>query len=248
MEDPVPASPAAAPTTNWSLIIAAKAPEEQRRAALDRLCRLYWPPLYAYARRHGLMPADAEDATQEFFAKILAQDWLAQVDRNKGRFRGYLFQSMSFHLSETRRHHAAKKRGGGTAHIPIDTALAEERFVRQSGSPADPAASFDHAWACTVLDVALTDLAAEETKAGRGARLEVLKPFLTQAPTPGDYERLADRLGLARPSVAVLVHRLGKRYREIIRAVVADTLVDPADIDRELRHLLQSFGENPTGR
>lgn len=239
MQAPADASP---PTTNWSLIVAAQSSPEHRQAALARLCQLYWPPLYVFARRHGLAAADAEDATQGFFAKILAQDWLAQLDPQKGRFRGFLYQSMAFHLSELRRRQQAEKRGGGAQHVPLDADSAEQRYLT-TASPAgsDPAASFDFAWACTVLEHALARLAAEEAAAGRGVRWAALQPFLTKRPTPGDYDRLSRELGIARPTVAVWVHRLGRRHRELIRAVVADTLVDPTELDGELRHLLQSF-------
>lgn len=233
------------PDTSWSMIIAAKGDTARSRDALERFCRLYWPPLYAYARRRGLESADAEDATQEFFTKVIAQNWLAQVDANKGRFRGFLFQSMSFHLSDARKHRAAQKRGGGVPHVPLEIAAEEERFNRVGAGLADPASCFDYTWACTVLDLALERLTAEEKAAGRPERLDALRPFLTAPPTAGDYERLAHQLGLAKPTVAVLVHRLGKRYRELIRAVVSDTLADPADIDSELRHLLLSFSSSP---
>lgn len=247
MDSPTPAATGGLPSTHWTLIVAAQAPVEQRHAALAELCRLYWQPLYVFARRRGLTPADAEDATQGFFARILAQDWLAQVDRTKGRFRGFLFQSMTFHLSELRRHDAAQKRGGGAAHVSLDTETVEAAHLRAVGDGADPAASFDRVWACNVLDHALARLTAEEQKAGRGERLRALQGFLAQPPTPGDYERLARDLGIARPTVAVLVHRLAKRYRELIRAVVAETLAEPGELEGELRHLMQSFSrETPT--
>lgn len=243
MDSPANPRPQVAPETSWSLILAAQSSATDRRAALDRLCRLYWGPLYAYARRHGLNPADAEDATQDFFVRILADDWLDLVDRNKGRFRGYLYQSMSFHLSEARRHDAAQKRGGGAQHLSIERGPAEERFGRLAAATKDPAQAFDRAWTGTVLDLALTRLGEEEQAAGRTKRFEALRPFLTHPPSPGDYERLAESLGLVRATVAVHVHRLAKRYRELIRATVADTVADPTELDAELRHLLQSVSD-----
>ena len=246
-DDPANRRPKVAPETSWSLISAAQSPASDQRAALDKLCRIYWGPLYAFARRHGLSPADAEDATQDFFARILSDDWLALVNRNKGRFRGYLYQSMSFHLSEARRRDAAQKRGGGARHLSIDWAPAEQQFGRLAATAKDPAQAFDRAWAGTVLDVAMIRLAAEEKAADRTTRFEALRPFLTLQPTTGDYERLAAALGLARPTIAVTVHRLGKRYRELIRSVVAETVADPAELDGELRHLLLSVSEANAG-
>lgn len=238
--------PNAAPATSWSLITAAQSSATDRRAALDKLCRLYWGPLYAFARRHGLSPADAEDATQDFFLRILSDDWLALVDRSKGRFRGYLYQSMSFHLSEARRRDATQKRGGGARRLSIDWAPAEAQFARLAAKTMDPAQAFDHAWTGTVLEIAVTRLADEEGAAGRAARFVALRPFLTSQPTAGDYERLAERLGLARATVAVTVHRLGKRYRELIRSVVVETVANPEELEGELRHLLQSVSDaNP---
>lgn len=246
MDDSTIAPPSSPPTTNWSLILAAQSSDEQRAGALAKLCRLYWQPLYVFARRGGFAPADAEDATQDFFAKMLAQDWLAQLDPEKGRFRGFLYQSMSFHLSELRRHQQAEKRGGRAVHVPLDTEAAEQRYLAAaSPAGADPAAGFDLAWACTILDHALARLVAEEQAAGRQARFAALQPFLTRPPTSGDYNRLCGELGVARSTVAVLVHRLGRRYRELVRAVVADTLADPADLDAELRHLLRCFAGGP---
>jgi DNA-directed RNA polymerase specialized sigma24 family protein len=206
-----PGSPVTAPTTSWSLILTAQGSAGGGEAALNQLCRLYWQPLYVFARRRGLSAADAEEATQDFFARILAEDWLARVDRSKGRFRGFLFQSMTFHLSELGRHQRAQKRGGNIEHVPLEVESAEQRHLRAGGTARDPAASFDHVWACTVLDHALTQLASEENAAGRKERFDALRPHLVQPPSAGDYERLAAQLGLARPSVAVLVHRLGKR-------------------------------------
>ncbi|MCX6951065.1 MAG: sigma-70 family RNA polymerase sigma factor, partial [Verrucomicrobia bacterium] len=138
MQDrPAHPPPPAVPETSWSLIVAAQSSPTDRREALDRLCRRYWAPLYAFARRQGLNPADAEDATQDFFVRILSDDWLNLVDRTKGRFRGYLYQSMTFHLSEARRHDAAQKRGGGARHFSIDRGPAEEKFGRLATTTQD---------------------------------------------------------------------------------------------------------------
>lgn len=240
MDDPDPPVSSVAPATSWSLILAAQAPAADRHSALDRLCRLYWGPLYVFARRQGLAPADAEDATQDFFARILADDWLAQADRSKGRFRGFLYQSMTHHLADARRRSTARKRGGGARHESLDQQMAWEQQEKLATPGLDPAQAFDQAWAGTVLELAMNRLAREEEAAGRAERFAALRPFVTQPPTAGDYDRLATRLQLARPTVAVTVHRLGRRYRELIRAAVAETVANPADVEPELRHLLQA--------
>jgi len=227
-------------TTDWSVVVDAKADGPRKRRALEKLCRTYWRPVYAFVRRLGNDTEHAKDLTQAFFAHLLESDFFATADREHGRFRGYLRQSCRHFLGNEWQKRTAGKRGGGASVVPWEnlTATDEQQFA----TPADPAADFDRQWALALLRSAMERLEAEHATPAERRTFCLLRPYLTARPDPGDYERLAAQLGVTRGAVPVLVHRLGKRYQELIRAEVAATVAIRSDIDAELRHCLQALG------
>lgn len=225
--------------TAWSIVLAA-AHDESGGAALDRLCRRYWKPAYTFARRSGLERCDAEDATQDFFRHLFAGEWLKQADPDRGSFRAFLLTLMRNFLSNRRRHDHAQKRGGATPPLSLDTDACERELASLAATDADPARAYERAWAGCVLQAALDRLTAEQqTGAGGPARFDALRPYLTQSPAAGDYEHLSQTLGLTRNQIAVIIHRHSRRFAELIRSEVAETLVDRTELDLELRRLLE---------
>ena len=228
-------------STEWSVILEAKQNSADGRAALERLCRAYWLPVYGYLRRRGHAPADAEDLTQGFFAQLLESDFLERPDPAKGRFRGYLVGALRHYLSGHFERATAKKRGGGTNAVPWDSLDAEREFVAVDQPQADPSEVFERSWAYTLLARALSRLGEEQASAGRQRQFEVLKGFLSTTPTRGDYDRAAAQLDTTRTNVAVWVHRLNQRYAELVKLEVAATVRDPAEVKEEMQHLLRAL-------
>ncbi len=226
-------------STAWSMVLAAAA--EQSGPALDRLCRRYWRPAYVFARRSGLPHCDAEDATQEFFGRLLAGEWLKKADPSRGSFRAFLLTLMRNFLANRRRHDQALKRGGRQCRISLDTEGCERELAALAAAELDPARAYERAWADCVLQAALERLAAEQAEAGAAARFAALRPYLTRSPAPGDYERLGAELGLSRNQIAVSIHRCSRRFAELIRSEIAETLVDRRHLDLELRGLLDAM-------
>jgi DNA-directed RNA polymerase specialized sigma24 family protein len=229
-------------STEWSLVLAAST---EGGPALDRLCRLYWRPVYVYIRATGVARQEAEDATQEFFADMLRRDWLKLADRDRGSFRGFLRSSVRLFLNNRRRHAQAFKRGGGHTMLSLETEICEQELARQQASEADPAALYEHSWADCVVEAAVHRLTAEQERAGRSAVFVELRPFLTSAPTPGDYDRIASTFNVSPSQIAVWVHRLTRRFGELIRTEIAETLLDRAEVEAELRYLLQLVARKP---
>lgn len=240
--------------TPWSTVLLARSDSPTRRAALERLCRAYWPPVYAFVRRRGFSPEDAQDLTQGFFFSILTENFFDRAEPEKGRFRGYLAGALRWYLNDHRDRLAAWKRGGRTTLVPLDAFLAAERQLgaaanssagSDSGSGSadgtDPAREFDRRWAQTLLESALARLAQEQTTAGRSRHFSALQGFLVDPPAKGDYERVAATLGLTRTHVAVLVHRLHQRLGEILQLHVSATVANPADVRDELQQLLRTL-------
>ena len=223
-------------STEWSLVLAAST---EGGPALDRLCRVYWRPVYVYIRAAGVARNEAEDTTQEFFADMLRRDWLKLADRERGSFRGFLRSSVRFFVSNLRRETQTQKRGGGEPTMPLETEECERELARWSSGQIDPAALYEQVWANCVLDAALARLASEQVKAGNGESFEQLRPYLTCPPAPGDYARIAEKFQLPPGQIALRVHRLTQRFAEVIRTEVAATLTDPSDLETELRHLLR---------
>lgn len=226
-------------TTDWSAVVDAKANGPRKRHALEKLCRIYWRPVYAFVRRLGNDPEHAKDLTQAFFAHLLASDFFANADREQGRFRGYLSQSCRHFLGNEWQKRTAEKRGGGADVVPWEKLTADDE--QQFATPADPAADFDRQWALALLRSAMERLAAEHTTPAERHTFDLLRPYLTARPAPGEYEKLAAQLGVTRGTVPVLVHRLGKRYQELIRAEVGATVASRTDIDDELRYCLKAI-------
>ncbi len=226
-------------TTHWSVVLrAAQVGMPGVQEALETLCRLYWYPLYAYVRRRGYGPEEAQDLTQGFFAQILQRNDVAQADRNKGRFRSFLLGAMNHFLAyEWRKAHAAK-RGGGRTFIALDDPAVEERYRRESSSDVTPERAYERRWAVTLFDRALTRLQTEWNSAGKGAQFDALKRFLSDEAGEGEYAEVAKGLQMTPGAVAVAVHRLRQSYRETVRDEVAQTVSGPEELEDELRHLL----------
>jgi RNA polymerase sigma factor (sigma-70 family) len=227
------------PTTRWSLIVAAAGTSAGRRAALAELCKLYWPPAYAFVRRSGHGPEDALDLTQSFFARMLEHNDLASFDPQRGRFRSWLLGALKNFLANERRHAQAQKRGGGAALLPIDALDAERRYAREPADLLTPERVYERRWALTLLEHVLGRLEQEHAAQDKGERFERLKGFLV-----GDepsYEALASQLGESAGALRVQVHRLRRRYRDLLRDEIAETVEDPAGVDDELRHLLAAL-------
>jgi len=230
-------------TTRWSVVIAAQQePTGVADEALETLCRTYWYPLYAYVRRAGRGAHDAQDLTQEFFARLLAKEWLNSADRGKGRFRTFLLVAMKRFLAKEWQREHAQKRGGAFLFVPINPEGAEERYAAEPG--LEPDAVYERRWALTLLDSALDSLAREFRSAGKEREFELLKPWLTAERGEIPYGELASAMGTTEGAARVAVHRLRKRFREVFRAIIAETVADANEIPDELQHLAAVLGSS----
>jgi RNA polymerase sigma-70 factor (ECF subfamily) len=226
-------------TTHWSLISRATTPSPEGSAALEALCRAYWFPVYAFARKHGCSPTDAEDVTQDFFAEIVQSQFLQRADRDRGRFRSYLLSAVRRRIINAQERANAQKRGGSATVVSIDEPIAEKLFLEIDDPGLDPSETYERSWALTVLQRARQRLREEQAAVGRLPEFEALEPYLSSPPAEGEYAALASSLNIARNGVAVAVHRLGRSYRKMVRDEIADTVEDPAEVGDELNHLLK---------
>jgi RNA polymerase sigma factor (sigma-70 family) len=227
-------------TTNWSVILRAAGEESQvARDALAVLCEAYWYPVYAFVRRWGHSPSDAEDLTQSYFARFLEKGWAREVRPDKGRFRTFLLTSVRNFLNNERHRQGAAKRGGGRPAISLDGATAEERYLLEPVDPVTPQTLFERAWAREVMARALGRL-REEAMASPGgrARFDQLEGQITGDDASPIYRELAGAGGVSESTVRTAVHRLRKRLGRILRDEIAATVADSADVGDELRHLL----------
>ncbi|MCE5277622.1 MAG: sigma-70 family RNA polymerase sigma factor [Planctomycetaceae bacterium] len=209
-----------------------------RRRALEELAQAYWFPLYAFVRRSGESADSAEDFVQGFFARLLEKDFLAQVDRSKGRFRSFLLAAIGHYMSNQRAMQRAIKRGGGKKIIPLDSGDAEARYRLEPVESMTPERLFDRRWALTVLDQALARLREEYTAAGKAELYATVESFLTADREKADYSAAAGRLGWPEGTVRVAVHRLRRRYRDLLRSQIAQTVETPEQVEEEISHLL----------
>ena len=225
-------------TTRWSVVVAAgQGDTVGSHEALTHLCQTYWYPLYAYARRHGCPPQDAQDMTQEFFARLLEGNWLAKADRQRGRFRSFLLASMKhFMANEWNKAHALK-RGGHQPVLSLDDHCAEERYRLEPPDKNTPESLYERGWALSMLNDVLMRLEQEYDRDGKSEWMQAMRPALTDDPI--SYGDIADKLGMTETAARVAVHRLRQRYRRLIRAEVASTVVSPQDIDEEMHHLFR---------
>ena len=234
------------PTTRWTLVVAAADPAlQESRTALVSLCEAYWYPLYAYVRRLGYSVDEAQDLTQEFFVRVLEGRYLDRADREKGRFRSFLLTSLKFFLADEMDRSRAQKRGGA-APLPFEVATGEELYGREPADEETPESIFERRWAHSVLDSVLARLRDEFVEHGRLDHFNKLKVFLlgqTEAP----YAALARELETSEGALKVAVHRLRKRYRDLIRLEIAETVADPSEVESELRFLAAALGANKRG-
>jgi len=235
---PEPASPGTFSTTRWTVVLEAGSNRSAGAAeALEQLCRSYWYPLYAYVRRRGTGPEDARDLTQAFFARLLDRNTLAAADPNRGRFRSFLLKSMQNFLINEWQKSVTEAGGVNGGFVAWDGNNPEHLYAAEPDATVEPETLFDKRWATTVLDGALGRLRDECRQAGKEQSFVVLKDFVWGDTPSRTYADLAAELGVAEGNVAVMVHRLRARFREILRAEIAQTVATPADIDDELRHL-----------
>ena len=226
-------------TTHWSVVLAAGHDSAAgAREALEKLCRAYWYPLYTFVRRQGRSPEDAQDVTQEFFARFLEKEYFGLADPARGRFRSFLLASLKNFLAERHRQAGRLKRGGGKTLVSWDTATAEERFVAEPKDEATPEHIYERRWALTLLEKALSSLGEELTSAGKERVFAELKNHLWGDQGGESYSVIAARLEMTEGALKVAAHRLRQRYREPLREEVAHTVARHEEIDEELRYLI----------
>jgi RNA polymerase sigma factor (sigma-70 family) len=225
-------------STHWSVVLTARRSDTTRaQAALARLCQAYWYPLYAYVRRRGYDAPDAQDLTQEFFARLLAQNWLAQADRERGRFRTFLLTALSHFLANEWDRAHAQKRGGAVQIVPLQLDSAETRYGQEPADPTTPEQYFERRWALALLDEVLNRLRQEHVGTGTEGLFDALKPCLVGDRQAQPYAALAAKLGMTEGAVKVAVHRLRQRYRRLLREEIANTVATPEEVDEEMHHL-----------
>lgn len=240
--EPAPPAGANFRTTHWSLVLSAgRSGEPGARQALETLCSTYWYPLYAFARRKGQSPEDAQDLVQGFFARLLARDDLAQVHPDKGRFRTFLLTALSHFLANEWDRSQAQKRGGGVEMVPLTGDDPEERFLQAMYGDVSPDLAFDRSWAERMLATVLGRLRRECEADGRAGRFDALKGLLLGDRSGLSYTQIAAALETSEQGVKSAVHRLRQRFRELFRDEVAQTVAHPAEIDDELRHLIRAM-------
>ncbi len=224
------------PTTRWTLVLAAGHPHrKETRDALVSLCENYWYPLYAYLRRRGYPADQAQDLTQEFFVRILEGRYLDRADPEKGRFRSFILSSLKFFVADGEDRQRARKRGGGAV-MPLEFQSGEERYQREPSHHETPERIFERRWVLLMLDRVVETLRNEFVQHGRPEHFERLKVFLLgQSDTP--YAALAREMNTSEGTIKVAVHRLRKRYRELFRQEILDTVADPKEVESELRYL-----------
>jgi len=226
-------------TTHWSVVLAAgQSDDAQASAALEQLCRAYWYPIYAYVRRQGRSVEDAQDLTQDFFARLLATGFPCGAAPERGKFRSFLLTSLRHFLVDQHRHADAVKRGGGRRLISLNAGQAEERFRLEPQHELTPEKLYEHGWAMTLLDRARSRLREEYSAAGKADLYEQLKGFPLTEKSDDSFQQAASELGMTVSALKSVVHRLRARYRQLVREEVAHTVADPAELNEEARHLI----------
>jgi RNA polymerase sigma-70 factor (ECF subfamily) len=231
-------------TTRWSVVLGAGASApEVREQSLEELCRLYWYPLYAFSRGLGHSPPDAEDLTQGFFSYLISTGLPARADRTLGRFRSFLLGSFQNWLSNEHRRAHASKRGAGQESIPLDALEAEERYQFEPQTDETPAAKYERTWAEALIGLTLSRLEADSELPRE--KFTTIRHLLLGG-ADGTYSEIAARLAMSESALKVAVHRLRKRFGELLRATIADTVEDPSEVEAELRYLVRLFSTGST--
>jgi len=234
----VDAGAAAFLTTHWSVVLAAQGESETAREALEKLCRIYWWPLYGFVRRSGYSPEEAQDLTQGFFALFLERRDLNAVRQEKGRLRSYLLVSLKNFMAKSWRREMAAKRGAGQALVPLDELLARERADLEPADMLSADRIYERRWALTLLEQVLTRLEEDYRGAGNERLFAQLKELLADEPDGRSQADIAKSLGMTENAVKQAFHRLRKRYRELLREEIAHTVAVPGDVEDELRHFI----------
>ncbi len=230
-------------TTQWSLVRAAgTSASPEAKQALEKLCATYWYPLYAFARRRTGDADQSQDLTQAFLVQLLEKNTWAVAAPARGRFRSFLLSAFRNFLSHEAERARAQKRGGGQRILSIDFDDGESRYRLEPAERTTPEQLFDRQWAIALLDNVLAVLRLEQEAAGKVRQFEVLKRYLTPSDEETAYAESAMQLGMNEGAVKTAVHRLRKRYRELLKATISETLSDPAELDEELRALFRSLG------
>jgi RNA polymerase sigma-70 factor (ECF subfamily) len=231
-------------TTHWSVVLSAGRSDTTRsRDALARLCQTYWYPLYAYVRRRGHSAHDAQDLTQEFFARLLEKQSLASADPNRGRFRSFILTAMNNFLAQEWEKSHAQKRGGRVEIFSLDLAQAEQRYDLEPSTSETPDKGFDKKWALALLESVMTQLKQEYKQENKSDIFVALKQTLTGSRESQPYADLAKHLGTTEANIKVTVHRLRKRYRELLQTEIANTVDSSEEIKEEMRHLFAALSK-----
>jgi RNA polymerase sigma-70 factor (ECF subfamily) len=236
--------PAAFDTTHWSVVLQAGGENSTlTHAALEKLCQSYWYPLYAFVRRRGCNPHDAEDLTQAFFAHLFEKEALKTVAREKGKFRSFLLATLTNFLNNERDKQQTLKRGGHVHIISWDEAKAEDQYRHEPVDPVTPEKLFERRWAFTVFEQALERLKKEHERQSKLPLFNKLQPHLTRETEPGFLTHVSAELKMTEGAVKVALHRLRRRFGELLRSQVAYTVADPELVEEEIRHLLTAISQ-----
>ncbi|HYF35907.1 MAG TPA: sigma-70 family RNA polymerase sigma factor [Prosthecobacter sp.] len=238
MPHPTPPTPLFA-TTHWSVVLQAQSKSSlDSREALETLCRTYWYPLYAYIRRAGRSPHDAQDLTQEFFSRLLEKDWLLAAAPEHGRFRTFLLMALKRFMAREWHRSTALKRGGTQGPVSLDALDAEQRYAIEPVDALAPDEIYERRWAMMMLDQALEQLGIEFAAAGKDRKFQCLKHWLGADRGDIPYSELAVALATTEGAARVALHRLRKRFRQIFRDSIASTVAEGEDVDAEVQYLV----------
>ncbi|HXO94729.1 MAG TPA: sigma-70 family RNA polymerase sigma factor, partial [Candidatus Acidoferrum sp.] len=229
---------AAFTTTHWSVVLEAQGESPAAQEALEKLCRTYWRPIFAFLRRQGLSSAEAEDITQGFFAQLLERKSFDAVRKEKGRLRSYLLGALKYFVTDEQRRAMAIKRGKGQRIIPFEELRADERIDIEAADPVTADMIYERRWALTVLERVLSRLKDEYRVAGNAALFDSLKQLLPDEPGSPSQAEIAARLGMTENAVRQAFYRFRQRYQSLLREEIAHTVATPGDIEDELRHLI----------